>query len=73
MYPSVPFEMTRTAHDKPQILVKVDGMPAICTGMNCDFVYEEPTGKITGFSVSGDDVVIWGTGLPLELESVRLS
>ena len=52
MYPSIPFEMLRTAHKKPQILVNVDGIPAICNGL-CDFEYEEPQGLITGFSVNG--------------------
>jgi hypothetical protein len=73
MYPAVPFEMMRTAHDKPQISVTVDGMEAICTGLNCDYVYEEPAGLITGFTVDGDNVSIQGENLPLDIISVRLS
>ena len=73
MYPAVPFEMLRTAHEKPQIRVKVDGMVAICTGLMCDYEYEAPEGKITGFSVNGLDVSIQGSNLPSELTSVRLA
>ena len=73
MYPAVPFEMLRTAHEKPQIRVKVDGMAAVCAGLMCDYVYEDPQGLITGFSVNGLDVSIQGTNLPSELISVRLS
>ena len=73
MYPAVPFEMLRTAHEKPQIRVKVDGMAAICTGLMCDYEYEAPQGLITGFSVNGLDISIQGSNLPSELTSVRLA
>ena len=72
-YPAIPFEMIRTAHTSPQVTVKIDGMPALCTGLACDYTVETPTGLITGFSVSGLDVSITGTNLPTEPPSVRLA
>ena len=73
MYPTVPFEMLRTAHEKPQIFVKIDGMAAICIGLNCDYEYETPEGEITGMSVNGLDVSLSGTNLPLDDIKVRVA
>ena len=42
----VPLEMLYTSATKPQVLVTVDGMPALCANLNCDFVYEETTSVI---------------------------
>lgn len=37
----IPMEMLRTDEQTPQILVKIDGMSALCLDMNCDFTYTE--------------------------------
>ena len=73
MYTAVPFEMLRTAHEKPQIRINIDGMPAICVGLKCDYQYEVPTGLVTGMSVSGLDVSLTGTNLPLNNLKVRVA
>lgn len=40
----VPLEMLYHAASKPQVLVTVDDMPALCANLNCDYLYTEPTG-----------------------------
>ncbi len=39
----VPFEFIHTAETKPQVLVSVDGVEAVCHSLNCGFKYIEPT------------------------------
>ena len=73
MYEAIPFEMLRTAHESPQIQVKIDGIPAICTCVACDYTYEAVEGLITDFSVNGLDITILGSNLPLEFASVKLA
>jgi hypothetical protein len=65
--------MLKTDHSKPQLTVKVDGMPAVCTGFACDYEFEVPEGLITGFTMSGQTAIITGTNLPLEPTSVRVA
>jgi len=36
---ALPFEMLRTAHDNPQIMVTVGNLPAVCTAIDCDYTY----------------------------------
>jgi hypothetical protein len=74
-YSAIPFEMLRTIHTAPQITAVIDGMEAICTGMACDYVHVAPEGEVTGMSVgglTGHDVTIMGTNLPLELLSITI-
>ena len=54
----------------------VDGLPALCTGLACDYVYEEATGVVTGMSIGTPtpvNVTLSGSDLPLELASVTLA
>ena len=48
-YDVVPWEWLRTLHGKPQVIVLVDGLPAVCPNFNCDFMYTEPQGEVLGF------------------------
>ena len=43
-YEPVPFEFLKTYEEKPQVVVKVDDLPAVCHNMTCDFSYIEPVG-----------------------------
>ena len=65
---------TNEAH--PQVKVTVDDLPALCTGLACDYVHTEPTGQVTAMAL-GDlnplDITITGTDLPLDLVSVTLA
>lgn len=65
--------MLYQAEDAPQVIVTVDDMPAVCAGVACGYTYEDPTSLVTGFTVSGQNVVIDGTALPTSYLSVTLS
>jgi len=38
--------MINTDSQTPQILLTIDGMPALCLDMNCDFAYTETTSTL---------------------------
>jgi hypothetical protein len=50
----IPGDYFFTREDYPQILVTIDDMPAVCTGLLCDFTYYENPGLVTGFSIVSD-------------------
>lgn len=64
-YEPVPFEWLRTYETKPQLIVTVNGEPAVCHNLTCDFVYTEPQGEVTGFTYEATTkvVALTGTGL----------
>ena len=73
-YDVLPFEQVYTADVAPPVLVKIDGMPALCKGGACSYQYASSVSMITGFTVTGQDVQITGTSLPVDdLTSVRVS
>jgi hypothetical protein len=42
--------MLRTYEVKPQLLVSVDDLPAVCHNMACDFTYMPPVGNVKSFT-----------------------
>jgi len=48
------------------VLVEVDGLPALCVNLNCDYKYVEATPLITAQSYdrSTEELVVDGTSLP---------
>jgi hypothetical protein len=48
----------------PQVLVKVDGISALCAHVNCDYTYVPSVGAVTDQSLSGTTLTITGTNLP---------
>jgi hypothetical protein len=42
-YP-IPFEMLETFEEKPQLLVEIGDLPAVCHNRNCEFMYTENVG-----------------------------
>lgn len=64
-YDVVPFEWLRTFHVKPQVLVHVDGIIAVCPNMNCDFMYTEPHGEVQEFEFYETDRVLLLKGIDL--------
>ena len=74
MYEPVPFEFLYTAETEPQVFVTVDGLPAVCGSLYCNYTYIEPTGLISSFSVSGTTLTIIGSDLPTtNIESIHFS
>lgn len=65
-YAPVPFEFLKTYEEKPQVVVSVDGEPAVCHNMTCDFTYVEAAGEVTTatFDPATKKLVITGTALP---------
>mmetsp|Transcript_20884 Transcript_20884/g.32251 ORF Transcript_20884/g.32251 Transcript_20884/m.32251 type:complete len:145 (+) Transcript_20884:2347-2781(+) len=62
----IPFEMIRTYVENPQLTVTVDGYPAVCPTLDCNFTYTSPTSEVTSFTyTSGTKLLeISGTNLP---------
>lgn len=66
-FPVIPMEMLSTDAQTPQILINIDGTPAMCLDLNCDFTYTESDALITSQSLDEyffDEVIIYGTNLP---------
>jgi len=51
-------------------MVEVDGLPAVCDGLNCDFTYVANVGEVTGFTFdeASKELLITGTELPLQAD-----
>lgn len=48
----IPFDYFYTRETQPQVIVSVDGMPALCTGFQCGYQYIDGTALITGFELT---------------------
>jgi hypothetical protein len=58
----VPLEMLYTAATQPQVLVSVNGLPAVCPEHNCGYSYiEAGDATVTQTTLNGLSVVIAGT------------
>ena len=67
----MPFDDLYTNEVAPQILIDINGMPALCTTLDCGYTYETPTAELTTMTVTDDSTVeIQGTALPTELTAV---
>jgi len=53
-YSPIPFDMIKTQHTNPQIVMVADNMPVACRTVDCDFVYVAEASEIASFSVSGN-------------------
>lgn len=71
-YEGIPFEFLRTYETEPQVLVTVNGEPAVCHNLTCGFKYIEPTGEITSFTFdeSTKKLVITGIDLPASMDGI---
>jgi hypothetical protein len=58
--------MLKTYETKPQVIVNVNDLPAVCKNLTCDFTYTTPVGEITAFNydTTSKVVVITGTAFP---------
>ena len=73
MFEPVPLSMLYTDAQKPQVLIKVNGIEGVCPELNCDYVYVETSALITSQALSANDLTIVGTGLPTDVASVSLA
>jgi hypothetical protein len=65
--------MFKTYETKPQMMVSVDGLPAVCHNLNCDYTYTTPTAQVTSFTFDEASKVLTltGTGLPTTLDEIQ--
>jgi hypothetical protein len=66
MFEPVGLEFLYSDAQSPQVLVNVDGLPALCVNLNCDYNYVEPNTIITGqtYNPSTKVLIVTGTNLP---------
>ena len=75
MFWPIPFEMLETYEEKPQMLVEIDDMPAVCHSMECSFMHIPAVGEVTQFAMSTLDGVstltLTGTELPDNVSKIQ--
>jgi len=72
-YEPIPFEFLKTYETKPQLIVEVDGLPAVCHNLTCDFTYTESVGEVTAFTFDTTSklLTVTGTNLPTSIDKIR--
>jgi hypothetical protein len=50
----IPGDYFFTREIQPQVKVTVDNMPALCSGMACNYLYAEGSSIVTGFSINSE-------------------
>jgi hypothetical protein len=75
MFEPVGLEFMYTDAQKPQVMVKVDGLEALCTDLNCDYAYVESTAVITAQTYDPNTrvVTVQGTSLPITDPELKIS
>jgi hypothetical protein len=73
MFWPVPFEMLETYEEKPQVLVEIDDMPAVCHSMDCSFMHIPAVGEVTSFTYTDATKVLsmQGNQLPGALKDIQ--
>jgi hypothetical protein len=74
LFEPIPFEMLKTYETKPQVIVNVNGLPAVCHNVTCDFTYGPNVGEVTAFTfdAASKKVSITGTDLPTKAEDIQV-
>jgi hypothetical protein len=69
----IPFEMVQTYEEKPQMIVQIGDMPAVCHSMDCGFMHIPPVGEVTSFTFVENTklLTITGTELPDNVSKVQ--
>jgi hypothetical protein len=73
-YKTIPFEYLKTFEDRPQLIVSVNDLPAVCHNLNCNYTYVEPTGKkVNSFTYDANTQILTlvGTDLPTTIASIQ--
>jgi hypothetical protein len=72
-YEPIPYEWLKSYVEEPQVLVSVNGTPAVCHNLNCGFNFIEPVGQVETFSYDPDTLLVNVTGveLPQTIEEIR--
>lgn len=74
MFEPIPLEFIYSDAQKPQVLVSVNGIDAVCPDFNCDYLYIDTDSVIQSQTLTnGVDLTITGVGLPTEDIKVRFA
>jgi len=73
LFNPIPFEMVETYEKKPQLLVEVGTLPAVCHSMKCDFTTIAAVGEIASFTYNAATkaLVMTGTNLPTNKNEIQ--
>jgi len=63
-YDTIPYEFLFTAETEPQIMVSVNGLPAVCASLSCGYSYTVLNSIVTSFTRTGTALTINGNYLP---------
>jgi hypothetical protein len=61
-YEPIPFEMLKTFETKPQVMMTINKLPAVCHNLTCDFTYIQTAGEVTAFTYTEATRVLQLTG-----------
>jgi len=72
-YEPIPFEMLKTYETEPQVIVTVDGLPAVCHNLTCNFTYIAAVGEVTAFTFTESTrrLSLTGTSFPTNSSDIR--
>jgi len=70
-YNPIPFEMLRTYETTPQLIVSVNGLPAVCHNLTCDYSYVEPVGEVTAFTFDAATSTLAITGTSFDVSNIK--
>jgi len=74
MFEPIPLEFLYADAQKPQVLVSVNGIDAVCPDFTCDYLYIDTDAVIQSQALTdGVDLTIIGVGLPTEDIQVRFA
>lgn len=71
MFEPIPLEFLRTNTKTPQVLVTLDGQPALCAQLNCDFTYYSDASVVSSQLKSGlQNNILTLTGLSIPTNDI---
>jgi hypothetical protein len=71
MFEPMGLEFIKTDAQKPQVLVTVNGIVALCSNDNCDYTYTETESIVSSQTLVDNEVTITGSALPISDASIK--
>lgn len=73
MFEPIGLEFLYTDAKNPQVLVNVDGLPALCVNMNCDYAYVQAVSQVTSQTYDSASRLLTVTGSALPTSDLQVS
>jgi hypothetical protein len=73
MFEPIPLEFIYTDSQQPQVTISVNGIDGVCPEFNCNYIYVEAYGEVTGQSLTDGVLTIDGTTLPVDNVKVQIA